>query len=64
MRNDTRTYMMSKRAGKQPDKIMREVNADDSFGQQQAIKDGFVMARSYIRYGAEVRTLVFEKFES
>ncbi len=41
---------------------IREIQADDNFGYQEAIKDGFILARSYLRPGAFVRTLVFEKF--
>jgi hypothetical protein len=41
---------------------IREIQADDNHGYQQAIADGFVLARSYLRPGAFVRTLVFEKF--
>lgn len=40
---------------------IREIQGDDSFGQQQAAKDGYVLARSYLRPEASVRTLVFEK---
>lgn len=41
--------------------LLREISQGDPFAYQQALDDGYVLKRSYLRDGAQVRTLVFEK---